>query len=36
MKPAISTIIQYWAQEEQPTMLREMTLTWQRLNPGPD
>jgi mannosyltransferase OCH1-like enzyme len=34
MKPAISTIIQYWAQEEQPAMLREMTLTWQRLNPG--
>lgn len=28
------TIIQYWAQEDQPTMLREMTSTWQQLNPG--
>jgi mannosyltransferase OCH1-like enzyme len=34
MKPATSTIIQYWAQGEQPISLRAVTIGWQRLNPG--
>jgi len=34
MEPLTSSIIQYWDQEKQPTMVRELTLTWQKFNPG--